>query len=205
MCLVLHLRHSGKKQPVFLMVESVITEYLSDWLVSVSASRVKGTIERYHWLIKNVVVPVLGNYKLKDITPDLLQNFYNLKLKEGKSADMVRSTHKVLSVAFTHAIHLGMIGKNPCQATDPPKPETKEMQILDEDQIQVLLSNAMRAKDVFYPIYYLAIHTGMRQGELVGLMWKDIDWINRHIQVRRQVVRYLNGAITKPKSKAETA
>lgn len=184
--------------------ETNLNDFLSAWLVSASASRVKGTVERYSWLIEHEISPILGGYKLKDIKPDLLQNFYDLRLKQGRSADMVRSTHKVLSVAFTHAIQLGMIGRNPCKSTTPPKIERREMQILDEDQIQILLSNALRKKDQYFPLYHLAIHTGMRQAELVGLKWEDIDWGKKTLQVKRQIVRYQNGsyAVTKPKSRS---
>lgn len=181
-----------------------LKDFLYSWLASVSASRVKGTIERYRWLIDHEIVPMLGGYKLKDIKPDLVQNFYDIRLKKGRSADMVHSTHKVLSVAFTHAVQLGMIGRNPCKSTTPPKIYRKEMQILDENQIQILLTNALRKKDQYFPLYHLAIHTGMRQAELVGLKWGDIDWSKKALQVKRQIVRYLNGsyAVTKPKSRS---
>lgn len=181
-----------------------LKEFLEAWLVSASATRAKGTVERYRWLIEHEISPILGGYKLKDIKPDLLQNYYDIRLKKGRSTDMVRSAHKVLSVAFTHAVQLGMIGRNPCKSTTPPKVDQKEMQILDENQIQILLSNALRKKDQYFPLYYLAIHTGMRQAELVGLKWEDIDWGKKNLQVKRQIVRYQNGsyAITKPKSKS---
>lgn len=188
----------------FSGADTSLKNFLAGWLVSASGSRVRGTIERYEWIIEHEIVPSLGNYKLKDIRADLVQNFYDLALKNGRSPDMVRSTHKVLSTALTHAVQLGMIGRNPCKATSPPKADPKEMQILDEDQIQVLLTNALSRKDPFFPLYYLAIHTGMRQGELVGLKWEDIDWKGLTLEVRRQIVRYQDGsyAITKPKSRS---
>jgi integrase len=78
------------------------------------------------------------------------------------------------------------------------------MKIYDESQIQILLNNATEIGDQYYQLYYLAIHTGMRQGELIGLKWSDLNWDNRTLQVKRQVVRYQDGsyAFTKPKSKS---
>jgi integrase len=78
------------------------------------------------------------------------------------------------------------------------------MKIYDENQIQIFLNTALSIKDQYYPLYYLAFHTGMRQAELIGLKWEDIDWERNTLQVRRQLLRHKGGGFefSKPKSKS---
>jgi hypothetical protein len=131
----------------FKGAETSLENFLSDWLVSIGSSRSKSTVERYAWTIKHEVLPLIGHYKLKDLKPDLLQGFYDHKIKNGRSNYMVRTTHKILNIALAHAVKLGMLARNPCRATTPPKLTENEMRILDEAQIQVLLNTAQVLSD----------------------------------------------------------
>src|ERR1043165_3831679 len=94
---------------------------------------------------------------------------------------------------MNHAVQLRLIGRNPCSGTTPPRPEQVEMKFYDDRQVRSLLKTAREMADSFYPLYYLAIHTGMRQAELIGLKWGDIDWSLSTHQVRRQI-RHFRGA-----------
>jgi integrase len=80
------------------------------------------------------------------------------------------------------------------------------MSFYDDRQVRSLLKTARDIEDKLYPLYYLAIHTGMRQAELIGLKWEDIDWSLSTIQVRRQVRHFkgANYAFLEPKSKSGT-
>ena len=142
-----------------------------------------------------------------ELRPDRIQRFYNyLQKEEGLSHHAVAVTHKTLRVAMNHAVKLRLIGRNPCSGTTPPKPEQTEMKFYDDRQVKSLLKTAREIGDKFYPLYYLAIHTGMRQAELIGLKWEDIDWSLSTIQVKRQV-RHFRGAsyaFLEPKSKSGT-
>jgi integrase len=105
---------------------------------------------------------------------------------------------------MNYAIKLGLIGRNPCSGTTPPKPEQAEMKFYDDHQVKTLLKTAREIGDRFYPLYSPAIHTGMRQSELIGLKWEGIDWNLSTIQVKRQV-RHFKGAsyiFLEPKSKS---
>lgn len=139
-----------------------------------------------------------------DIQPDRVQRFYHHLQKEGCSNHAVSVTHKTLRVALNHAIKLGFIGRNPCSGAIPPKPKQMEMKFYDDRQVRILLEKALTIGDRFFPLYYLAIHTGMRQAELIGLKWSDVDWKHRAIQVQRQVRHFKGGGytFTKPKSKS---
>lgn len=86
-----------------------------------------------------------------------------------------------------------IISENPCKNVSLPKLERKEMQTIPAEQLQAFLEEAKRSG--VYEMYYIELSTGLRRGELPALKWSDIDWENRVITVRRQVVR-VNGEIT---------
>jgi integrase len=131
----------------------------------------------------------------------------------GKEAATHRFTEaekrRVADIIYTYknqAVKLGLIGRNPCSGTNPPRPTQTEMKFYDDREVKALLKTAKDTQSKLYPLYYLAIHTGMRQAELIGLKWEDIDWSLGTIQVKRQV-RHFKGAsymFLEPKSKSGT-
>lgn len=190
----------------FQAAGTTLEEFLGEWLTTVSSSSSKGTYFTYTWTVRKRILPYIGNVNLMDLRPDRIQRFYNFLQKEGLSHHAVAVTHKTLRVAMNHAVKLRLIGRNPCSGTTPPKPQQTEMNFYDDRQVRSLLKTARDIEDKLYPLYYLAIHTGMRQAELIGLKWEDIDWSMSTIQVRRQV-RHFKGAsyaFLEPKSKSGT-
>lgn len=190
----------------FEATDTTLEEFLAEWLTTVSSSSSKGTHFAYSWTVEKRILPYIGKVNLMDLRPDRIQRFYNFLQKEGLSYHAVSVTHKTLSVAMNHAVKLRLISKNPCSGTTPPKPEQTEMKFYDDQQVKCLLKTALEIRDPFYPLYFLAIYTGMRQAELIGLKWADVDWNLSTIQVKRQV-RHFKGAgyvFLEPKSKSGT-
>jgi integrase len=147
-------------------------------------------------------MPRLGSIKLKDLRPEHIQGLYNEKLKGGMSSRSVIYIHQVLHKALKQAVKWGLIISNPTDAVNRPKFRRKEMQVLDDKQARTLL---LAAKGTRYEaLFWLAISTGMRQGELLGLKWSDIDWEARRVQVQRQVQPAKGGGyiFIQPKSAA---
>jgi integrase len=96
----------------------------------------------------------------------------------------------------------GLIVRNPAKVVSTPKVSTKEMSILDDNQVRQFMITAQESR--FAALYYLAVTTGLRQGELLGLKWHDVDWASSHIHVRRQLQRVTGKGMefTEPKTKA---
>jgi len=110
--------------------------------------------------------------------------------------------HAVLHRSLNHALQLGLIGRNPAQAVIKPKLQKKEMQTLTDTQVPTLL---LATKGTRYEaLYQLAITTGLRQGEILGLIWSDLDESTRRLHVQRQLQRLPNQGLvfTEPKSAA---
>lgn len=124
-------------------------------------------------LVDKHVVPALGNVKLSKLTPAHLQGFYRSKLDAGLSPRTVQYLHVVLHRALKQALRWGLVTRNVAEAVDPPKVHKKEVTPLSPEQARAFLEAARG--DRLEALYVLAVHTGMRQGELLSLRWEDVD------------------------------
>jgi integrase len=99
----------------------------------------------------------------------------------------IRIIHSVLHRSLNKAVQYGLVVKNPAHGAALPKYKHAEMQVLDESQVSRFLVAAQGSR--YEALYYLAITTGMRQGELFGLQWSDLHWNNGMLYVQRQSQR----------------
>ncbi len=186
----------------FKGTEIQVGSFFETWLITVSSSRKGNTVNGYRWVTNKRIIPSLGNKYLSELKTETIQRFYDSLISGGLSKHAVHVAHKVLRIALNHGVKLGYIGRNPCTGTLPPKPTDREMKFLDENQVNVLLRTAIEIDDRLYPLYYLAIHTGLRLSELMGVKWADLDFERRTLQVNRQVLHVKGGSFlfTDPKS-----
>ncbi len=115
------------------------------------------------------------------LTPQHVQSLYSEMLEKGLSPRTVLGTHRVLSEALGHGLKWGVLVRNVCHAVDPPKPQRMEMAALDVANVQRFLSTASGSP--YGPLFFLAIYTGMRRSELLGLRWSAVDLNARTISV----------------------
>jgi len=141
----------------------------------------------YRIVIYKHIIPILGHVQLQKLTPQQLQVFYTMKLDEGLSPMRVRGFHLVLHSALENALKWNLIGKNVCDLVTPPIPQRHEIQPLTPEQAQQLLQVARERK--LETLLTVAVATGMRRGELLGLHWHDIDFNEGCLYVRRTVGR----------------
>jgi len=151
-----------------------------------SAIRV-GTYNMYRIVIYKHIIPMLGHIQLQKLTPQQVQAFYTKKLDEGLSFKRVRGFHSVLHSALENAVKWNLVGRNVCDLVTPPVPRRHEIQPLTQEQAQRLLKVAQNHK--LEALLTVAITTGMRRGELLGLHWQDIDLRTGSLQVKRTVNR----------------
>ena len=167
----------------------ILKVYLEQWLEQVhklSAIRV-GTYNMYRIVIYKHIIPMLGHIQLQKLTPQQVQAFYTKKLDEGLSFKRVRGFHSVLHSALENAVKWNLVGRNVCDLVTPPVPRRHEIQPLTQEQAQRLLKVAQNHK--LEALLTVAITTGMRRGELLGLHWQDIDLRTGSLQVKRTVNR----------------
>lgn len=159
------------------------------------------TFEQYSQVARDHIVPLLGSIKLIDLRPDQVQKLYTKKLQAGISTRSVRLIHAVLHRSLQHELKLSSISRNPASATTPPKSEQKEMKFLTEAEITQFLIAAADSR--LRTLYQLAITTGMRQGEILGLQWADLDWGRRTLQIKRQLKHKKGGGFRFPPPKTK--
>jgi integrase len=179
-----------------------VGEYLDRWLSDSVSDTVKATtFERYEQITRLHLKPTLGRVKLKALTPAHVRSVYREKLEEGSSARTVRYVHTTLHKALKQAVMDGLIPRNATEAVRPPQPSREEMHPLTPEQAKLLLQVAHETGDRLEALYVLAIHTGLRQGELLGLKWDDVDLEDGSLQVRRTLTITKNGPVfTFPKT-----
>ena len=151
-------------------------EWLEKWLESyVKVNCALRTYDGYHSVVKNHLVPNLGMIPLTQLKPQQIQQYYSKVFAEGKglSAATVLHLHRVLFQALKYAMRQGILMHNAADLVDPPRGKKSRMRTLIPSEVAKLLEFT---KDTpYYPIYYTAINTGLRQAELLGLRWRDID------------------------------
>jgi integrase len=165
-----------------------VGEYLNRWLRdSVKDTVRQGTFERHEQILRLHVWPGLGGLKLKALTPAHVQGFYRDRLDAGLSPATVRKIHVVLHKALDQAVEWSLVPRNATEAVKAPKPNPEEIRPLDKEQAKALLEVAHGER--LEALYVLAVHTGLRQGELLGLRWEDVDLKNGLVRVKRTLTR----------------
>ena len=147
--------------------------YLSGWLADVEPSLRPRTWLRYEQLVRLHTLPDLGAVPLARLSPQQLQRLYASSLQKGLSPASVIHLHAVLRRALGQALRLGLVARNVALLAVPPRLARREMTTLSPEQARQLLQAA--AGDRLEALYTLALSTGMRQGELLALRWRDVN------------------------------
>ncbi|MGF1473075.1 MAG: tyrosine-type recombinase/integrase [Rubrobacteraceae bacterium] len=184
---------------VFDAGKLTVGEYLGAWLTDT----VKGTVREstfgsYSRTVNNYLIPGVGKVKLKNLKPMHLRKLYRETLESGRSTRTVQYMHTLIKKALKDAIRAELIPHNPAEAVDPPKLEREEMRPLSAEEVRKLLSAARKADDRLAAVWAVAVHTGMRPGEMLALTWADVDLDAKTVQVKRALS---GGVVTEPKTK----
>jgi len=167
---------------------------LPKWLFTVKINQVKpssfecyeGTYRNY---IKNYLIADLPIHEIKSLK---MQEYYNKMLKENISVSNIKKTHKLLNQFFKYACKEGYILINPCSNVTLPKPaiesindiiatKKSKFSYFTEEEISTLLDAFSTTK--YYNVVLFALATGMRQGEILGLKWENVNFENKEINI----------------------
>ena len=180
----------------------LLEDYLEQWLDAHQTTLRDRTIYRYRLLIKNHIIPHIGQFTLGDLHLARIERYYGRLRNSGVGTRTIREVHAVLHQALKKAVRYGYLHTNPAQGASIPRYTHTEMKILDESQVTHFLAAAQASKH--RALYQLAVVTGMRQGELFGLKWTDIKWSKGVLYVKRQVqsIPRQGWKFVEPKTKA---
>ena len=185
---LLYQRETGVDAPPGkINVEQYLTRWLRDYAEVNVAPR---THERYEQIVRVHLSPALGSIALSKLRPLQIQGAYRTLLEKPLSARTVLHCHRVLREALAWAVRWQMLSRNPADAVEPPRPVKREMRAMAQSEIETLLQAARGTG--LYAIVFMAMSTGLRQGELLALRWGDADLKRRTIQVMR-TLQYVSG------------
>jgi len=172
-------------------VRIALNEYLDRWIQTAVKPRLRGkTCQDYEGMLRRYVRPNLGDRLLAALRPLDLQTTYQEMMERGLSARTVRYTHAILRSAMRQALNWRLLLESPVEGVKLPQQSRREMQVLTVEQVRIFLKAALTTPQG--PALALAVATGMRPSEYLGLRWQDIDWVRQTVRVVRSL-RKLNG------------
>jgi integrase len=163
-----------------------VEQFFRSWLVDLRDRVKPRTHERYEGQVRLHVTPVIGKLPLRKVTPQHIADLLASR-RESHSAASVVHLRTVLRSAFAQAVKWNLIARNPVDAVSSPRPQRRPMTVLSPAQSQILIQETDGTE--MGTLYRMALHTGMRQGELLALRWRDVDLSQGLIDVNATLVR----------------
>ncbi len=187
-----------------------VSDYLDFWYKEYVLLNCKyNTQESYRINIEKHIKPKLGVYKVKALTPAILQSFINKKYKENYSQNTLQVLKNILHRSLKSAVYpYKHIRENPMQYVSIPKAKTKtesnKVKTITLDEFNQMLN--IFPQDSFQRIVLLiGFYTGMRRGEIIALTWDDINLDNKTITVKHTLIKKKNGIFELSQPKTESS
>ena len=181
---------------------------LGDWLelwmdAEIEPRRAETTINGYRNIIRKHMRPALGTVRLSDLTPELINGYYQwLSDEKGLSPNTVRKHHVLLHTALKAAFRQGVLSSNPAQRATPPRPASTDVLYYTPAHLNRLLRE-VRGLPLELPVK-LACHLGLRRSEVLGLRWRDVDLQTGLLSVRRVRTTVGYRVVEKPPKTADS-
>lgn len=165
-----------------------VEQAVEAWLEGKAHSLKPKTLDSYRWVAKTYVVPALGAGKRADrVTPADIRAMTKGLMDRGLSKRTAQYAHRVAGMALGDAVKLGQLGANVASLTAAPRPRKVAQGALGAPEARKLLAAAQKAPEGRRanrgPLWILALTTGLRQGEILALRWRDVDLEARRILV----------------------
>ena len=169
-----------------------VSDFLERWLEDAARPSVAfNTLRMYEGFVRNHIVPAVGGITVRRLSAANVLFLQSEMERKGASPRLRQMVHAMLRRALRDAVQWGMLARNPCDLVKRPRAARGEASYLDADQVRALLAAAKG--DPLEALVVLAVSTGLRQGELLGLQWGDIDLQAGTLAVRRQLLEEAKG------------
>jgi integrase len=164
-----------------------VGQLLERWLLSSKSKTEATTYEERARLVKNHLRPRIGGVKLAKLTALHFEGLFADMERDGVGASTIRHCADALYVALNHAVKLRLIPSSPAKGVSKPKAPAREMLFLTPEQVKILLDAAHSTR--WHVLIFVALATGCRQGELLGLAWEDLDLTKGTLTVRHSLAQ----------------
>ena len=172
-----------------------VATYLASWLIVVKPTIGDSTWENYELNVRRYIVPAFGRTRLAKLTPQQVQALMAEMLTAGLAPRTVRTMRAVLRRALNEALALGLVTRNVAALVRAPKAPRGEMHVYDSEQVRRLLEVGA-AGTRLEALLTLAVTSGMREGELLGLHWRNVDLDSEYLQVQTSLRRLHDKGLT---------
>lgn len=172
-----------------------VAEWMQTYLAEYTMNLKPYALHSYEAVIRNHITPALGKIKLQALNTVQIQAFVNSLCRPvcngGKalSPKTAKNVYGVLHRGLDLAVRIGLLRCNPASSCILPKVPKPEIKTITDEQLDRFL--AACRPDPFYRLYLVDLFTGMRQGEILGLSWPDIDWEHGSLYLHQQLQQYL--------------
>ena len=180
--------------------KETIADFMQTWIDGYKGNITARSYDRYSGIVKGHIIPSIGKIPLAKLSPQHIQKLYADKLAAGLSPRSVRYIHVVLHRALQTALKWHKLTVNPADNVDIPKAQRTDMQIWNESEVIKFLEVARSTP--YHCLFYLAIFSGARRGELLALRWQDVDLETGQLSISRSV-QHVNGEYVFSQPKTE--
>ena len=180
------LKETIKKNKYVEVNHLTLDEWMKDWLTNHQVNTVNSSQHTYREDFEKYISPELGTIKLQKLSEEDVAKFVATLIKRGLAPKTIRCIHGVLHKALKKAVALKKVSINVATGTELPKVEKPELKLLDHAEVAALKNAAVGFKHERF--FLLALYLGLREGELLGLNWAQINWKKHELKVDRQLV-----------------
>lgn len=168
-------------------------ELAEEWFENYAKNALRSTTYERMLQLTHRAYPAIGHLRIDKITARHLQGFVNSLAKEGANEKTgkpltpktIRHNLSFISDVFSYAVRMDLVSDNPCRKVTIPKGEVKEKPIYSQEEIAQLLTAINGEPTKYRAFFYLIAYSGFRRSEMLGLEWKDIDFENNIISIKR--------------------
>jgi integrase len=183
--------------------ELTVGDFLEGWLTEVARVTVRPrTYVSYRYVVGLHLTPALGSLALAALSPADVQAFLNAKSASGLSPRTVGYLRGVLRGALGHAERTDLVTRNVARLARPPRVPRRRVSPLSVEQVRTFV--AAIAEDRLEALYLVALGVGLRQGEILGLRWSDVDLEAGTLTVRHALAR-IDGRLVLVEPKSATS
>lgn len=179
-----------------------VAEYFENWLSEIKSEVKPNTYRNYHANMVNHIIPYFKNkgILLQDLKPQHLEDYYNSKLQsnsklnsaEALSRTTIKHHHQNISKALSDAVRKEVMYYNPATSARTPKAEKFKAEFLNQSQVNEMLV-LFKDSVIYIPILLASVY-GLRRSEVLGLQWKNIDFVNKSIHIVQTLQQNTGGS-----------
>jgi integrase len=182
--------------------KETVAEFMERWLATYAATNTNlKTQQGYRGVIARHIVPALGSIKLQNLTARQIQSLYAEMQSRETGTSSILATHRVLKEALGHAVKWNTITRNVADGVSPPRVERKTMPMWNVSDINHFLDAT--TGNHFFPVYHLAVLTGLRRSEIFGLKWDAVDLAGATLRVVRTLQRITDHGLVEGQPKTD--